>query len=273
MLYRVSRIVTLVACILCFSGIGVIDLSAQQKSLTRRYDPIVFEAYKSSAAMYGLPIAELTAYRYDAAQDRFEVIPFQVDEKEDTSPYSYFKGADGLIDSNDEIVFMPEDAGDRAGTDKWLNDAGAIGDARTEIEIVDPLDPTKKAWVYVFRNVTNPPVAASYMSYVAAPQNTGADTVKGASYVAAHNAKNGMPNYGRIVQANGSLTPDLIDHLKLRINGTAQIVFPIPYKATEDRNLNKARTRAVGGKVRIIREATAEERDQRTPGVEALKSA
>ncbi len=251
MSYRYSKICTLVASVVLLTGVA---LHAQTKTLTRKYDPIVFEAYKSSSAMYGLPIAELTAYRYNAALDRFEVIPFQVDEKEDASPFSYFTGADGLIDSNDEIVFMPEDAGDHASTDKWLNNAGAIGNARTEIEIVDPLDPAKKAWIYVFRNVTNPPAAASYMSYTPAPQNTGADTVKGSSYVAAHNAKNGLPNYGRIVQANGSLTPDLIDHLKLRINGNA--VGFLPYKATEDRNLNKARTRAVSGKVRVIRETT-----------------
>lgn len=252
MSYRYAKVGALVASAALFLGLASTALVAQTKTLTRKYDPIVFEAYKSSAAMFGLPVAELTAYRYNAAADRFEVIPFQIDEKAPDG--SYFTETDGMIDVNDEICFMPEDAGDRAGTDQWLNDAGAIGNARTELEIVDPLDPNKKAWVYVFRNVTNPPAAASYMSYIAAPQNTGADTIKGKSYVAANNAKNGMPNYGRIVQANGSLTPDLIDHLKLRINGTA--LGLLAYKATEDRNLNKARTRAGGGKVRVIREAS-----------------
>lgn len=249
MSYRYSKVCTLVASVLLLTGF---ELQAQTKTLTRKYDPIVFEAWKSSAAMFGLPITELTAYRYNAALDRFEVIPFQVDEVDSTN--KYFSETDGKIDANDEISFMPEDTGDRASTAKWLNDAGAIGNARTEIEIVDPLDTNKKAWIYIFRKVSNPPAAPSYMSYIAAPQNTGADTIKGASYVTAHNAKNGLPNYGRIVQANGSLSPDLIDHLKLRINGTA--LGLLAYKATEDRNLNKARTRAGGGKVRIIREAT-----------------
>jgi len=252
MLYRVSRIVTLVAGVLCFLAIGVIDLSAQQKSLTRKYDPIVFAAYQSSTAMYGLPIAEITAYRYNAAQESFEVIPFQVDEKD--ADFKYFNETDGLIDDNDEIVFMPEDAGDRAGTDKWLNDAGAIANTRIEIEITDPRDPAKKAWVYLFRNVTNPPVPKSYMTYVPDPQGAAADTVKGASYVAAHNANNGLSNFTRIVQANNSLSPNLIDQLKLRINGLA--LGLLSYKATETDNLNSAHTRALNGKVRILREAT-----------------
>ncbi len=247
--YRYSNGCALVASVLILTGF---ELVAQTKTLTRKYDPIVFEAYKSSAAMYGLPIAELTAYRYNAALNRFEVIPFQVDEVDSTN--KYFAETDGLIDANDEICFMPEDAGDHAGTDKWLTDAGASGNARTEIEIVDPIDPTKKAWIYIFRKVTNPPTAKSYMNYVPDPLKTGADTVKGSSYIAAHNAKNGLPNFARILQANGTFTPDLIDHLKLRINGTALGI--LAYKATEDRNLNKARTRAGSGKVRIIREAT-----------------
>lgn len=247
MLYRASRFFSIVALIAVSASV---ELLAQQKTLTRRYNPVVFEAYKSSAAMYGLPIAELTAYRYNAALDRFEVIPFQIDEKDSTG--KYFTPEDGLVDVNDEIVFLADDAGDRAGTDKWLNDPGAIPNFRTEIEITDPIDPAQKAWVYVFRGVSNPPAQRTYMSYAPDPNGTGADTIRGASYVASHHAKNGLPNYARIVQSNGALSPDLLDQLKLRINGTA--LGLLSYKANEAENLDSAYVRYGAGPVRVIRE-------------------
>ncbi len=253
MLFRGSKFFALAACTVGMLGMGALELFAQAKTLTRQYDPIAFDAHLSSSTLFDLPIAELTAYRYEAAGDRFVRIPFQVDEVDTNG--GYFTETDGFIDFNDEIAFMPGDAGDRAGTDKWLNDAGAIANPRYELEVTDPINTAQKAWVYLFRNVSNLPAApAPYVSYVPDPNGAGADTIKAKSYVSANNQKHGLPNYGAVIQSNGSRSADLIDQLKLRINGIA-LGF-VAYKASEEVNLDSARTRASGGPVRIIREAT-----------------
>ncbi len=228
------------------------NLFGQTKTLDRQYDPVVFDALDASTALIGLPIAELTAYKYSASSGAFTAIPFQIDEVD--AGGKFFRENDGLIDENDEVVFMPGDTGDRAGTDKWLNDSPAQQNQRIEIEVTDPLAPSKKAWVYLFRKVSNPPVnIPSYIQHANAPAANGADTVKGLSYVTG-NTTNGLPNFQTIKQANGQFSPNLIDRLKLRVKGRATIVISFNYEANEDNAVKFVALNYGGGKVRGLRE-------------------
>ncbi|MGH7491334.1 MAG: T9SS type A sorting domain-containing protein [bacterium] len=231
---------------------GTTELSGQTKTLDRQYDPIVFDAIEASTALIGLPIGELTAYKYVAAQNAFAAIAFQIDEVD--AGGKFFVETDGLIDANDELVFMPGDAGDRASNSNWLNDTGAQQNQRIEIEVTDRLAPAKKGWVYLFRNVSNPPVnVPGYIKHANAPAANGADTVKGVSYTTSHLA-NGIPNFQTIRQSNGQFSPNLIDRLKLRVKGRASIVIAFNYEANEDNAVNFVALRYGGGKVRGLRE-------------------
>lgn len=245
---KVGVAVTSVVLAFCCAAL---PLAAQQKSLTRQFDPIVFDAV-NTPLLLGLQIDSLTAYRYNAAGDQWIAIPFQID-KVDASG-SFFGNETGPIDANDEVVFMPGDAGDRAPADKWLNDAGARQASRFELEVEDPLTPGQKAWVYLYRNVTNQPTVPGYMSYDrGASQNAGTDTVFGASYKVSH-ASNGLPNFTAVKQGNGAFSPNLIDRLKVRVNGVAAGL--LPYSVNEQANLKFESLRFATGPVRGYRSLT-----------------
>jgi hypothetical protein len=252
MSHRYSTIAVFAVLFAALAMIGTTNLHSQTKTLDRQYDPIVFDAIDASTALIGLPIVELSAYKYETAQNKFTAIPFQIDEVTDGG--KFLVENDGLIDANDEIVFMPGDAGDRAGNSYWLDDTGARQNQRIEIEVSDPLAPGNKGWVYLFRNVSNPPVnVPSYVRHANAPAANGADTVKGASYTTSHTS-NGIPNYQTIKQANGQFSGNLIDRLKLRVKGRATIVISFPYEANEDNAVNFVAIKYGGGKVRGLRE-------------------
>jgi hypothetical protein len=65
------------------------------------------------------------------------------------------------LDDDDEIVFMADDAGVRAPAAS--RPTGTVG-TRQEIALVDPLDPTKQRYVYLFLKPTGP-TAAGYVTY------------------------------------------------------------------------------------------------------------
>lgn len=242
---KVGVAVTSVVLALCCAAL---PLAAQQKSLIRQFDPIVFDAV-NTPLLLGLQIDSLTAYRYNAAGDQWIAIPFQIDKVDPSG--SFFGNETGPIDANDEVVFMPSDAGDRAPADKWLNDAGARQTSRFELEIDDPLAPGQKAWVYLYRNVTNKPTVPGYMNYDrGTSQNAGTDTVFGASYKVSH-AANGLPNYTAIKQGNGAFSPNVIDRLKVRVNGLAAGL--LPYSVNEQANLKFESLRFASGPVRGYR--------------------
>jgi hypothetical protein len=88
-------------------------------------------------------------------------IPYQIDERRPDGAYCFDQGPpdrivkdvdDGLVDDNDELVFMAKDAGDLAGPGSFP--PGATG--MHEIELKDPVTGLV-AWVYVFRFDDPPP--------------------------------------------------------------------------------------------------------------------
>lgn len=91
---------------------------------------------------------QLFAYRLGRG---FVPIAFQVDERDGRGRYVFLNGPDakkdedgGLIDSNDELVFMAADSGDEAPEDVW--NASATGGVN--IHVRDPLD-QGESWAYL----------------------------------------------------------------------------------------------------------------------------
>jgi hypothetical protein len=124
----------------------------------------------------GEAIQDLALFRYDDVSDAFEPVPFQIDErivdrvfKEGTSfeftetIYDIYGEDDGLLDGDDELVFLFGDAGPQAtAATPWP--AGAASQ-RYEVEIHDPRPGAPEAERYVYLFLGNG-LATSPTSYV-----------------------------------------------------------------------------------------------------------
>ncbi len=127
----------------------------EPRTLTRTVDTVVVSGPALGRSLLGTPKERLRVY---ACRAGFMVpVPFQIDERDQEGRYCWTGGAKdsrrhdadrGKLDSNDELVVLARQAGDRATA---LSLAMVPGhDAVQEIELRDPVD-GGKAWVYLFR--------------------------------------------------------------------------------------------------------------------------
>lgn len=219
------------------------------KSLQRRYDPVVVQG-EVMEAMEGVPIASLRVFAF--RQGAMTPIPFQVDERDPEGQYVLTAGqragqdADkGLFDYNDELVFMAEDAGDKAppqslpqGASSWV-----------EIEISDPLRPADRAWVYVcaFDGEKPPLSPVRYVHYLPEQEQIYSDHYK-VGY------RRGYSLYSDLFYPNGDGTfgPDLMDRIKIRIE--VKFLFSV---IRVHKNEDDFRAEVVGwkeGPIRVLRD-------------------
>lgn len=158
-------------------------------SQDRNLDPVVLRG-SSVSCMLGKQPSQIVAFRYKGT---WEQIPMQVDEivvKDMKTPYgptdcierssenvpwmvefyadaNTYTGADTdlTFDSNDELVFMAKDDGDKITGNACP--AGVLGSTRCEITIKDPIDNSILGYVYVFQQDGSLLQSAgkSYVSY------------------------------------------------------------------------------------------------------------
>ncbi len=215
---------------------------AQQKSLTRQYDPIIASVGRL------LPLANdsigiYTAYGF--INGEFKRSRFQIDE---LNARGELEVKDGIADDNDEAIFMPGGVGDRAPTDKWVDGSD---NTRIELEVTDPIN-NEKGWLYLFQHVKNPPALASHIRYTADPNARGADMVEGESYSEGHENTGWFTDI-RIKAPFGN-GQDILDRLKVRVQGTFVIFgVPVPLTLKEDA-LQFVSVSFSGGAVRGFRE-------------------
>lgn len=137
----------------------------QSRSLTRSEDFILLTGAEVPSLLDSDP-HDLHLYAYGPSG--FRAVPFQVDKLDSDGRYVLPNETirdplrDGTrLDSNDELVFMIRDAGDRRPEGLWV-DGAARG---LELELLDPLD-GGRAWAYLFeRPGKKPPQTADYISY------------------------------------------------------------------------------------------------------------
>ena len=99
---------------------GCKSLFAQQDNLDRDYEPVVITGNNLSEFL-SVSTSQLFVYEYDETGDTWTQIPFQFDDVGDDG--SYFSETDGTLDSNDELVFMAKDMGDKAPNYSWIEDS------------------------------------------------------------------------------------------------------------------------------------------------------
>ncbi len=204
------------------------------------------------------PVTQLHLYAYRSGA--WQQVPFQIDERgQETggASNSYFPDAkDGLLDDNDDVVFMAQDAGERAPVNDWIADASARSFVRYEITVTDPLT-QRQGYFYLHRSTTLPvdPLLATYVRYTPGPgASPAADTVKGVSYTQGH-AATGVPEYLAVPPSFGGTGVDFMDRFKLRIRA---VLGFITITLNERDNLRAKSVRAVSGRIRVIREVEEE---------------
>ncbi|RMD91601.1 MAG: T9SS C-terminal target domain-containing protein [Calditrichaeota bacterium] len=218
----------------------------QTKTLDRNLEPVV-RTGADFPLFDGAPVEELFLFAYDSYTGTWNPIPFQIDEK-DTSGSFITPDVNPGLDSDDELVFMARDAGDRAPK-TWIDNPESQNFPRYEIEIIDPLDQTKKAWVYLYRSPTlSGGSEVDYVSHIGPAAAT--DTIAGQTYRNA-NGENGLPNYMVIPPEAGGTGVDLLDKQELLVRA---LLNGAPVEFNETDNFQNKAVNIKDGNVRVIRE-------------------
>lgn len=134
--------------------------TAEKTAVSRPQDPVIITT-NAFPAFNNAPIPELALLVYQ--NNSWQAVPFQIDEVSITG--TYVLSEDGLLDSNDELVFMGADAGEMISPTVWPNDFQSQLNPRYAITITDPLSPTNMAWAYLYRSTTLTRTAESYVAW------------------------------------------------------------------------------------------------------------
>lgn len=174
-------------------------------TLGRSEDPIIIPGAEMPA-LIGWPIDELVLYSFEA--DSWSPIPFQIDERTNDITGTYVISEDGLLDANDELVFMAGDTGQLAG-DNWPDDAEARQNQRVRIAASDPLSSGDMGWAYLFRSTTLSTTTTSYVDWDETLQ-----TITAISYTAAFSPSAFVGLSDLTIHGNDV---DILDRQKIRI--------------------------------------------------------
>ncbi len=172
----------------------------------------------------GAPLSDLWVYAYRSGA--WVQIPFQLDQKDASGSY-FIADADPAFDANDELVWATKDMGDQVSTDEWPNDLAAQSFARYEVQVANPLDASKRSWVYVFRsNTLTQTFTGDYVTYY----DGATDSLVTDGYTLGYDG-NGQLVLTRINPSGGGSGVDILDRQKVRV--TVKILF-LTFNYTEN---------------------------------------
>lgn len=138
-------------------------------AIDRPQDPVIVPGAVFTA-FNGVALNEFALYVFEAGTWR--PIPFQIDEVDLSG--TLVISDDGLLDPNDELVFMAADAGEQAAADEWVADPLARLSPRYAIQVTDPLSSAAQAWAYLYRSTALPHSSNSYLTWDEAGQQVDA---------------------------------------------------------------------------------------------------
>ncbi|HXV99318.1 MAG TPA: hypothetical protein VEC93_12925, partial [Anaerolineae bacterium] len=213
-------------------------------AINRPQDPVIVTGANLTAHV-GAPVNELVLFVYQAGV--WTPIPFQIDERTNDITGTYVISDDGLLDANDELVFMAADAGDSVGNNSnWPNDAASQAYPRHAIQVNDPLSPGSEVWTYLYRSLTLTRSNTSYVTWSQAAQ-----VMTATSYIAAFEPANfvGLAN----LKLNGN-PADILDRQKIRAKPP---IFPAFTEESLKAFIPATITLAVVGPVRAVRNDSA----------------
>lgn len=210
MLYRTKMLIVISFCSFLF-----LTLQAQSLVEERPYEPVIVKGADNKKIFYQLKASDLHLYAFEKETHSWSVMPHQIDEvfvtitDGDTS-WSYFD-PDTIpsFDSNDELVFLIGDMGDKADLSDWIDHEDA--QKRVEIKVADPEDSDLAAYAYLYVSSTlNESIPTPYnFSY-----DTSNNTVSTETYTVGIDEESGFLKDIRI--GNGV---DILDTQKFRFVG------------------------------------------------------
>jgi hypothetical protein len=209
-------------------------------TIERIEEPIELEG-AAVPSLLGHSVDDFAVYKWDG--EGFQAIPFQVDERGPGGGYFGEEAETGYLDDNDQIVFMIEDAGDRARTDAWLDHANVDPDHRYQIEVEDPLNPGQKGWVYLFLGADLPRSADDYVELISDnPLIVGSDRYREEYFPDLPGAQSGL----FLLPGIGGNEVDVNDRMKFRLK-----LSPLfDWQTEEDGQVEETNTK--DGPVRVI---------------------
>lgn len=220
---------------------GVNAQAIQTKALDRNLEPVVVKG-SQVAALANAPVGDLFVYVF-SGDSLSGQIPVQVDEV--TASGTYTTTEDGLLDADDEIVFMAGDVGDQPSDTSALI-VLPINPSWYEIEVIDP-NSGKKGWAYLVRSSSLPHPSVDYVDYITTTRRITTDPTRyelglATTYV-------GLD----YLTLNGNTT-DILDRTKLRAILDASILGQM--QVTEAWLGNPDIVLIKDGRVRVILQQT-----------------
>lgn len=133
------------------AGWAALPARAATSAVSRTLEPVVV-----SNVFSGAPVDEVFVYTYSAG-DGWKQIVHQVDERNAVG--AYVASEDGVMDANDEVVFMSGDLGSMATPATWITKTVTSVDPTTiyEVAVTNPLNPAEKGYAYLVRSSTLAP--------------------------------------------------------------------------------------------------------------------
>ena len=192
----------------------------------------------------GAPVSELHLFAH--VDGLWREIPVQVDERDPGS--SYFVADDGLWDTNDELVFQPQDGGDTVTIAAWIDDAESQTHPRLEITVTDPIEGDATV-AYLYRSSTLPDtLTATHVDY-----DAGLDQISTDTYLVGHDNATWFWDELRLRDGVG-FTDDYMDREKTRLRG----YFFFQTWVRTEQDMTPISRDVKTGPVRVIRETESE---------------
>ncbi len=183
--------------------------------LDRPIDPVIIPGSQLHT-FAGKPIASMRIY--SVREGKLVPIPYQIDEKNEDDEYVLTSGPEkskdedkGLLDANDELVFMASDLGERMTSGDDLPEVLF----RKELIIRDPVD-GKRAYAYLFLFGGTPP-APSPVDYVTYDPEADEGRTRTFSLGFDKKLKFAIKTV-RTRLADGSFSENSVDIMKIRMN-------------------------------------------------------
>ncbi|OQX88560.1 hypothetical protein B6D60_01995 [candidate division KSB1 bacterium 4484_87] len=200
----------------------------------RPYQPVVLRGGVLSS-FFDVPVDSIYMYVYSDSAGSWSMIPFQIDERilaedpfkpgnESAYRHSYFIPDDGVLDVDDELVFLVGDLGDQAPAESWIDDAESRRFERLEIRLWDQDNPGIEAYGYLYRSSTiTEPIPHPY-DFSCDEEN---DIVSTVNYQVRMSKENGLIEDVILKPPLGSGV-DIFDTQKIRFAGLFDFgTFPI----------------------------------------------
>jgi len=255
---RVARAVTV--WILGLVALGTASAAAadiapsSQPGIPRDDEPVVISG-SGLAALLGTPVDQVALFRYDPHSETFVPIPFQVDQRLDVTfdvgrpsefveedMYDVLHLDDGLLDEEDEVVFMFSDGGPQAPAGAvWPAGTGSLRYETTVRDDRDEQNPVTR-WAYLFAGPALPRSATSYVSW----GGTASSSIVTPEFSLDYADRWLLTGY-RVAPPCGS-GADLIDRFKVRSRP-----FGLPSIDEEVVNLNSQYLGGLIGPIRALR--------------------